>query len=66
MVEILSFGRIKFLLGKLIEKICNKYCLDTLYKNDPELVYYEREKKMAHYTDINMSGCDTDTFGGFC
>ena len=45
MVEILSFGGIKFLLGKLIEKICNKYCLDTLYKNDPELVYYEREKK---------------------
>lgn len=45
MVEILSFGGIKFLLSKLLEKICNKYCLDTLYKNDPELVYYEREKK---------------------
>ena len=45
MVEILSFGGIKFLLSKLLEKICNKYCLDTLYKNDLELVYYEREKK---------------------
>ena len=45
MVELLTYGGIKFLLNKIIGKLCNKYCSDVLYKKDPELVYFTNEKK---------------------
>ena len=46
MVELLTLGGIKFVISKIIDKISNKYCLDKIYKVDPELIYYSKEKEM--------------------
>ena len=45
MVELLTYGGIKFLLNKIIGKLCNGYCSNVLYKNDPDLVYFTNEQK---------------------
>lgn len=47
MTELLALGGCRFILSKIISKICTSYCKNVLYKNDPELVYYESEKKQS-------------------
>ena len=44
MTELLTLGGCRFILSKIISKICTSYCKNVLYKNDPELVYYESGK----------------------
>lgn len=42
MLELLTYGGIKYVLSKIIGKVCDKYCFDTLYRVDPELVYFSK------------------------
>lgn len=45
MLELLTLGGCRYIISKIISKICTNYCKNVLYKNDPELVYYESDKK---------------------
>lgn len=45
MVELLTYGGIRYLLNKIIGKLCVKYCYDVIYRYEPELVYYSSKSK---------------------
>lgn len=47
MVELLTLGSIRFIVSKVISMLSNKYCSDILFKRDPELVYYSRDKEVS-------------------
>ena len=45
MVELLTVGGCKYIISIIINKLGKEYCLNTLYKRDPELVYYDIDKR---------------------
>ncbi len=51
-MELFVFGGCRYLLMKIISKVCEEYCKKTLYKNDPELVYYDLKSNDSLYNKI--------------
>ena len=56
MGELLILGGCRYILSKIISKICENYCLNTLYKRDPEIIYYESEKKDTLINKVIKNG----------